>query len=189
MLPALHYTHFCLLLIFKCSVERLPTIPFYITTIRLFCKCRSVLPLSPLQKPLCHKEAGERGKKKVGGYHGKMPFPSFHCHLVACYAQALPHRHTSWDTQKISNQIKPPKEIPVSKILNPLKPFNRLHQLKSGVTLPPPPHTGFRFRKKQDGNQQQATEYLPKCKRHTGKFVTHITKENCNKKMSFKNSS
>ena len=65
MLPALHYTHFCLLLIFKCSVERLQLI------------------------------------RKWVGYYGKMPVPSFHCCLGACYTQALPHRHTGWDTQAL----------------------------------------------------------------------------------------
>ena len=144
MLPALHYTHFCLLLIFKCSVERLPII-----------------------------------RKRVG-YYGKMPFPSFHC-CPRCllYTGTTTNLHIILNTQKISNQIKPPKEIPVSKISNPKESFDHPCQLKSGVKI----------RKKQDGNQQQATEYLPKRKRHTGKFVTHITKENCNKKMSFKNSS
>ena len=95
------------------------------------------------------------------------------------YPGTTTNLHIILNTQKICNQIKPPKEIPVSKISNPKESFDHPCQLKSGVKI----------RKKHDGNQQQATEYLPKCKRHTGKFVTHITKENCNKKMSFKNSS
>ena len=146
MLPALHYTHFCLLLIFKCSVERLPII------------------------------------RKWVGYYGKMPVPSFHCCLGSCYTQALPHGlgypgtttnlHNVLNTQKISNQIKPPKEIPVSKISNPKESFDHPCQLNQES----------KSEKKQDGNPQQATEYLPKCKRHTGKFVTHITKENWKKK-------
>ena len=109
MLPAFHYTHFCLLLIFKCSVERLPVI------------------------------------RKWVGYYGKMPFPSFHCCLSACYTQALPRRlgypgtttnlHIILNTQKICNQIKPPKEIPVSKISNPKESFDHPCQLKSGVKI------------------------------------------------------
>lgn len=151
---------------------------------------------SPLRRSLCVIRRRGRGeKRKWVGYYGKMPFPSFHCRLGACYTlytgttmQAhwlgytditTTNLHISLNTQKISHQIKPPKEIPVSKISNPKESFDHPCQLKSGVKI----------RKKQDGNHQQATEYLPKCKRHTGKFVTHITKENCNKKMSFKNSS
>lgn len=110
MLPALHYTHFCLLLIFKCSVERLQII------------------------------------RKWVGYYGKMPFPSFHCCLGACYTQALNHAGTQtgihrhyftlfWIPQKNSNQIKPPKEIPVSKISNPKESFDHPGQLKSGVKI------------------------------------------------------
>ena len=88
------------------------------------------------------------------------------------YPGTTTNLHSVLNTQKISNQIKPPKEIPVSKISNPKESFDHPYQLKSGVKI----------RKKQDGNQLQATEYLPKCKRHTGKFVTHITKENWKKK-------
>ena len=95
------------------------------------------------------------------------------------YPGTTTNLHNVLNTQKISNQIKPPKEIPVSKISNPKESFDHPCQLNQES----------KSEKKQDGNQQQATEYLPKCKRHTGKFVTHITKENCNKKMSFKNSS
>ena len=95
------------------------------------------------------------------------------------YTGTTTNLHIILNIQKTSNQIKPPKEILVSKISNPKESFDHPCQLKSGVKI----------RKKEDGNQQQATEYLPQCKRHTGKFVTHITKENWKKKMSFKNSS
>ena len=112
MLPALHYTHFCLLLIFKCSVERLPII------------------------------------RKWVGYYGKMPFPLFPLlprHLLYTGTTTQAHRlgytgtttnlHIILNTPKISNQIKPPKEIPVSKISNPKESFDHPGQLKSGVKI------------------------------------------------------
>ena len=144
MLSALHYTHFCLLLIFKCSVERLEVI------------------------------------RKWVGYYGKMPVPSFHCCLGACYTQALPRIFTMfWIPKKSVIKSSHPKKFQYLKFQTPKNP----------LIIPVNWNQESKSEKKQDGNQQQATEYLPKCKRHTGKFVTHITKENCNKKVLFKNSS
>ena len=149
MLPALHYTHFCLLLIFKCSVERLPII------------------------------------RKLVWYYGKMPFPSFHCCLGACYTQALPHRHTGWDTQALP-RIFTMFWIPQKSLIKSSHPkkfqYLKFQTPKNPLIIPVNWNQESKSEKKQDGNQQQATEYLPKCKRHTGKFVTHITKENWKKK-------
>ena len=106
------------------------------------------MQLSPPRKLLCDKEAGERGKKKVGGVlweDALSLFPLLPRHLLYTGTTTQAHRlgypgtttnlHIILNTQKISNQIKPPKEIPVSKISNPKESFDHPCQLKSGVQI------------------------------------------------------
>ena len=102
------------------------------------------MPLSPPQKPLCHKEARERGKKRVGGVLWGDTFPLFplspRCLLYTGtttqphwlgYTGTTTNLHIVLNTQNISHQIKPSKEIPVSKISNPKESFDHPCQLKS----------------------------------------------------------
>ena len=51
------------------------------------------------------------------------------------YTGTTTNLHNVLNTPKISNQIKPAKEIPVSKISNPKESFDHPYQLKSGVKI------------------------------------------------------
>ena len=51
------------------------------------------------------------------------------------YPGTTTNLHIILNTQNICNQIKPPKEIPVSKISNPKESFDHPCQLKSGVEI------------------------------------------------------
>ena len=110
------------------------------------------MQLSPPRKLLCDKEAGERGKKKVGGVLWEDAFSLFPLlprHLLYTGTTTQAHRlgypgtttnlHIILNTQKISNQIKPPKEIPVSKISNPKKSLNHSSPSIEIRSTPPPP--------------------------------------------------
>ena len=123
---------------------------------------------------------------------GRYLFPLSTVTLGACYTQALPRRRTGWDTQALL-RVFTLFWIPQKSVIKSSHPkkfqYLKFQTPKNPLIIPVNWNQESKSEKKQDGNEQQATEYLPKCKRHTGKFVTHITKENCNKKMSFKNSS